>query len=86
MGADTVNWDSRGDPFVDVSDHARGDLRVVRDVEIVIVDVELSVGVGSTGSLEGSGDEALTEDVVEDGGAEATIFSEDLVDDVLSKG
>lgn len=83
LGANTVDGNASGDPLLDLGDHALG-LSVVGGVEVVVVDVELSVGVGGTGSLEGSGDEALTEDVVEHGGAEATIFGEDLVDDVLS--
>lgn len=51
-------------------------------IQVVVVNVELGVGVGFSGSLEGDGDEALAEDVREDGGAQGTVLVEDLVDDV----
>ena len=82
LGADTVNWDSRGDPFVDVSDHARGDLRVVRDVEIVIVDVELSGWVSGAGGAEGNANEVLAEHAAENAIPEVTVLGKDLVDNV----
>lgn len=54
----------------------------VRAVEVVIVDVQLGVGVSLARGLEGNGDEALAKDVGEDGGAQTTIFVEDLVHDI----
>lgn len=82
LGANAVDGDAGGDPLLDLGDHTLG-LCVVGGVEVVVVDVELGLGVGGAGGLEGGGDEAFTEDVVEDGGAEAAILGEDLVDDVL---
>ena len=82
LRADAVNWDSRGDPFVDVSDHARGDLRVVGDVEVVIVDVELSGRVGGASGEEGNANEILAEHAAENAIPEVTVLGKDLIDNV----
>jgi hypothetical protein len=81
LGTDTVNGDTSGPPLLDVLDHSLG-LSVVGAVQVVVVDVQLGVGVGLAGGLEGDPDEVLAENVVEHAGAEATVLLEHLVDDV----
>jgi hypothetical protein len=81
LRADTVDGDTGGPPRLDVLDHGLG-LGVVGRVEVVVVDVQLGSGVSLAGGLEGDLDEVLAEDVVEDGGAEAAVLLEHLVDDV----
>lgn len=85
LRADAVDGDAGGHPLGDVGRHSLS-LGVGGGVEVVVVDVELCGRVGGTGGLERGRDEALAEDVVEDGGAETAVFAEDLVDDVLSIG
>ena len=82
LRADTVDGHTSGNPLLNLGNHSLG-LCVGRRVEVVVVDVQLRVRVDLAGSLEGSSDETLTQDIVEDRGAEATILSEDLVDNVL---
>jgi hypothetical protein len=82
LRADTVNRNSCGDPFVDVSDHTCGDLRVVGDVEVIIVDVELSGRVGGASGAKGNANEVLAEHAAENAIPEATVFGKDLVDNV----
>jgi hypothetical protein len=53
-------------------------------VQVVVVDVELRVGVGSASSAEGEVDELFTKNSVEDAVTEVTVVFEDLVDDVPS--
>jgi len=83
LRADAVNGDSGGDPLLDVLDHAVGDLGVVGAVEVVVVDVQLGVGVGGAGGVEGDLDEVLAKHLGEDAVAERAVFVEHLVDDVL---
>ena len=84
LRANAVDRNASSDPLGDLRDHTLG-LSVVGGVEVVVVDVQLGVRVGLASSLEGSGDETLTQHIVEHGGTEATILGKDLVDDVLSK-
>ncbi|KAG9966599.1 family 10 xylanase, partial [Aureobasidium melanogenum] len=51
-------------------------------VEVVVVDVELGVGVGGAGGLEGNADVVLTENLHEDVLAESAVLVEGLVNDV----
>ena len=83
-GTNAVNGDACCDPFLDVGDYACGDFGVAGGVEVVVVDVELRIGVGGSGSLEGDGDKVLAENIIEDRGAHATVLVEDLVHDVPS--
>jgi hypothetical protein len=83
LGTNTVDGDTSREPLLYHGDHAVRDLSVLGAVEVVVVDVELGVGVGSAGSLEGDGDELLTENSGKVGVAEAAILSEDLVNDIL---
>ena len=53
-------------------------------VEVVVVDVELRVGVGLAGGLEGDGHEVLAEDVGEDAGPEGPVPVEDLTEMLMS--
>ena len=50
---------------------------------LVVVNVKLSVGVSSPGSLEGNADKVFLQDIVENRATEATVLIKDLVDDVL---
>ena len=83
LGTNTVNGNTGGNPLLDVASHGLG-LSVAGAVEVVVVDVELGLWVGGLGSSESGGDKVLTENVVEDGRAERTVFVEDLVDYVPS--
>lgn len=64
-------------------DHTIGDLGIARRVEVIVVQVEDSVRVSRTSSLEGDGDEVLAQDLGEDGRAQRAVLVEDLVADVL---
>jgi hypothetical protein len=81
LGTDTVNGNTSSPPLLDVLDHSLG-LSVLGVVQVVVVDVQLGVGVGLAGGLEGDPDKVLAENVVEHAGAEATVLLEHLVDDV----
>lgn len=83
LGADAIDGGAGGAPFPDLLDHAPRELGVVGLVEVVVVDVENGVGVGSAGGLEGDINKTLTHDVGEDGGAEGAVFVEHFVDYVL---
>jgi hypothetical protein len=63
-------------------DHTVLELRVVRVVKVVVVDVKLRVGVSLAGSLESNADEVLAQDTGEDRVAERAVLVEDLVDHV----
>lgn len=52
-------------------------------VEVIIVDIQLRVRVGRARRLECNRDEALAEDVRENGRAQGSVLVEDLVHDVL---
>lgn len=79
----SVNGDSGCEPLLDVRDHTVGDLGVARRVEVIVVQVEDSVRISRTSSLEGDGDEVLAQDLGEDGRAQGAVLVEDLVADVL---
>ena len=54
-----------------------------RKNSLVVVDVQLGVGVGSTGGLESDAHVVLTNDLVEVAVTEGAVLVEDFVDDVL---
>lgn len=78
LGADAVNRNTVGNPFLYVGNHTLC-LAVVCAVKVVVVNVTLGEGIGLVGSVESGRDEALTEDVVEDTGSEATLLVKDFV-------
>ena len=82
LRTDAVDGNALRHPLVDVVDHTLGYLRVVGNVEVVVVDVQLGVGVGGAGGAESDADEILAEDTAEDTVSEVAVFSEDLVDDI----
>lgn len=53
-----------------------------RAIKVVIVDVQLRVGIGSTGLNEGDIDKALTQHLVEDGVSERAVLLKHLVHDI----
>jgi hypothetical protein len=77
-----IDGDTSGDPLLNLGGKT-GELGVGGAVEVVVVDVELSIGSGLLGSVESDADELLTQDLGEDGLTESTVLGEDLVDDVL---
>lgn len=83
LRADAVDGDTGGDPLLDVSNHAVGQLGVVGVVKVVVVDVQLCIRVGLACSLEGDPDKVLSEDLREDGLAQGTVLVEHLVDNIL---
>ena len=80
-----IDGDTSGDPLLDLGGET-GKLGVGGAVEVVVVNVQLGVGSGLLGGVEGNADELLAQDLGEDGVAEGTVLSEDLVDDVLLIG
>lgn len=84
LSTNAVDGYAGSHPLVDVLDHACGYLGVVGAVEVVVVDVKLSVRVSCPGCLEGDRDHVFAEDLVEDAAAEGAVFIEDFVGDVLS--
>ena len=83
LRADAVNGNARGQPLLDVGDHAVGQLGRGRAVQVVVVDVQLGIGVGGARGLEGDANEVLAEHVGEDAAAQRAILVEHLVDNVL---
>lgn len=79
----SVDRDSGCKPLLDVTDHAVGDLGVVRRIEVVVVQVEDGARVSCAGSLKSDGDEVLAQDLGKNGRAERAVLVEDLVADVL---
>jgi hypothetical protein len=82
LRADTVNWDSLGQPLVNVVDHAAGHFGVIGNVEIIIVDVKLCGRVGGASGAEGDANEVLTKHAAENAVSEATVLGEDFVDHI----
>lgn len=85
LRTNTINGDTGSQPLVDVSDHAVGHLSIVGNVEVIIVDVELGVGISGAGSAESNSNKVLTKNSAEDTVTEVTVLSEDLVDDIPLK-
>ena len=79
LRAYAVDGNALRNPLVDVVDHATGNLGIVGDVKVVVVDVQLGVGVGAASSTESNSDEVLTKDTAKDTVAETAVLSEDLV-------
>lgn len=78
-----IDGDTSGDPLLDLSGET-GKLGVSGAIEVVVVNVQLRVRAGGLpSSVESDADELLAQDLGEDGVAEGTVLSEDLVDDVL---
>lgn len=82
LATNAVNGHAGSAPLLDVLDHALG-LGVVGNVKVVVVDVELAVGVGGAGGLEGNADVVLADDIEPVALSEGSVLVEDLVDDVL---
>jgi hypothetical protein len=82
LGTDTVDGDAGGAPLLHVADQT-GDLAVVGDVKVVVVDVQLASGVNRASGLEGNADVVLADDLEPVAVPEGSVFVEDFVDDVL---
>jgi len=82
LGADAVDGNAGAAPLLDISDETGG-LAVVGDIEIVVVDVELAVGVDRASRLEGNADVVLADDLEPVAVSKGSVFVEDFVDDVL---
>lgn len=82
LGTDAVDGNAGAAPLLDIFDHALG-LGVVGDVKVVVVDVQLAGGVGSTSGLEGDADVVLADDVEPVAFPEGSVLVEDLVHNVL---
>lgn len=77
-----IDGNTSSDPLLDLSGET-SELGVSGAIEVVVVDVKLSIGSGLLGGVESDADEFLTENLREDGVAEGTVLGENLVDDVL---
>src|SRR4029453_1171951 len=82
---DGVNGYPSGLPFLDVGDHAIGQLGVGGAVEVVVVQIQDGLRVGGPSGLVRDAHEVLAQDLREDGLPERAVFAEDLVADVLGK-
>ncbi|KAI6765146.1 hypothetical protein HG531_012245 [Fusarium graminearum] len=82
LGTDAIDGNTLRHPLVDVINHSAGNLGVVGDVEVVVVDVELGSWVGGAGSAESDTDKVLAENLVELTVSHVSVLSEDLVDNV----
>lgn len=78
LRANTVDGDTGGDPLLDVGDHALC-LSVVCAIEVVVVDVELSVRVSSAGGAESDANKVLAKHAAKDAVSKIAILGEDLV-------
>jgi hypothetical protein len=83
LGTDAVDGDTGRAPLLDVLDQT-GDLAVVGNVKVVVVDVQLASWVNRTSSLEGNADVVLADDLEPVAIPEGSIFVEDFVDNVLN--
>lgn len=81
--ADAIDGHTGSDPLLHLGSEA-SELGVGGAVEVVVVDVELSVWSGLLGGVESNADEVLAQNLGEDRVAKSSILGEDLVDDVLS--
>jgi len=80
LDTNTVEGDTLGLQTLDEVDHSS---RLCTGIlNVVVIDVELGIGVGCTSGLEGNGDVANADVVVEDIGTVGTIIVERLVDDI----
>ena len=77
-----IDGDTSGNPLLDLGSEA-SELGVGGAVEVVVVDVALSIRSGLLGSVESDANELLTQNTGENGVTEGTILREDLVDHVL---
>ena len=75
LGANAIDGNTSGDPLLDLGGKT-SELGVGGRVKVVVVDVTLSSRVYCLGCLESDTDKVLTEDVVEDTGAKATVLLE----------
>ena len=82
MRADAVDGDALRNPFVDVVDHAFCYFCVVRDVEVVVVDIQLRIRVRCPGRSESNSNKVLTQNSLEVTIAQVAVLGEDLVYDV----
>jgi hypothetical protein len=82
LGTDAVDGDTGRAPLLDVLDQT-GDLAVVGDVKVVVVDVELAGRVNRASGLEGNLDVVLADDLEPVAVSEGSVFVEDFVDNVL---
>lgn len=77
-----IDGNTSSDPLLDLGGKT-SELRVGGRVEVVVVDVTLSIRSSLLGGLERDADKVLTKDTGEDRVTEGTVLGEDLVDDVL---
>jgi hypothetical protein len=77
-----IDGNTSGDPLLDLGGKT-SELGVGGRVEVVVVDVTLSIRGSLLGGLESDADEVLAQDTGEDRVTESTVLGEDLVDDVL---
>jgi len=82
LGPNTVDRDALGNPLVDVGNHSGGDLGVVGNVEVVVIDVQLGGRVSGARCSEGNANKVLAENTAEDAVAECAVFGKDLVEDI----
>ena len=77
-----IDGNTGGDPLLDLGSKT-GELGVGGRVEVVVVDVTLSVRSSLLGGLESDADEVLTKHTGEDRVTEGTVLGKDLVDNIL---
>jgi hypothetical protein len=77
-----IDGNTGGDPLLDLSSKT-SELGVGGRVEVVVVDVTLSVRSSLLGGLESDADKVLTKDTGEDRVTEGTVLGKDLVDNIL---
>ena len=80
LSTNTVDGDTTADETIDQGNEV-GELGA-RVVQVIVVEEQLCVGVGSSGSLEGNIKELLAEESVEDGVTECSVVLEDFVANV----
>lgn len=80
--ANTVNGNALGHPLVNVCDHTSGNLGVVGNVQVVVVDVELGVGISGACGAESDTNKVFAEDTAEDAVSKLAVLGEDLVHDI----
>lgn len=85
LGSNTIDGNALGEPPVDVGNHTGSDLGVVGNVQVVVIDIELGVGIGGACCAEGNANEVLAENTAENTVAEIAVLCKDLIDNIPVK-
>lgn len=83
LTADTIDGNALREPLVDVLNHTLGQFSVIGIVNVVVIDVELSIWISGTCSAESNTDKVLSENPGENTiSTEVAVLAEDLINNI----